>query len=267
MENYVQENVTSQIFESKSSKSKFYSQIFLYFGLGILLTAVTCILVSVAFSQIWPMSIISDGIVYINEESMMAYTVMLIVSFIALFVLSLVITFKSLKNSGSLVVPYVLYSIVMGIMLSSVSFFVGDLYIIGEALLITALLFLGMCGVGYLTHNKLATWAKVMIGLSIFVVLFCLLNFVLIPFTIFGGNYVAFEASMWIYMLTEVIVFALFLVLTAFDMARIRKIAENGAGSKNIALYCALNLYCDFINLFIYVLRILILLVGSSRNN
>ena len=267
MENYVEQNPASKVFDDQISKSKFYTQIFLYFGLGILLTAVVCLVVSWAFNSIWPISQVIDGVLVLNEETLMTYTVLTVVSAVALLIISFVITFKSLRGKGSILVPYVLYAILMGVLLSSFTFYVGDTYIIGEALLITALLFLGMCGIGYLTHNKLATWTKVVIGFSIALILFSLLNLVFIPFVIFGGNWAAFEGYAITYLITEGIIFLLFLVMTAYDMARIRTIAERGYGSKNLALYCALNLYSDFITIFIYVLRILITIAASSKRN
>ena len=267
MESYVEQNPASKVFDDQISKSKFYNQIFLYFGLGILLTAVVCLLASWAFTSIWPISQVIDGSLVINEETLWTYMSITIVSALVLIVLSFVISFKSLRGSGSILVPYVLYSIVMGVLLSSFTFFVGDTYIIGEALLITALLFIGMCGIGYLTHNRLATWAKVVIGFSFAVILLSLLNLVFIPFVVFGGNFAAYEGYIVTYLITEGVVFGLFLILTAFDMARIRTIAERGYGSKNLALYCALNLYSDFITLFVYVLRILVTIAASSRNN
>ncbi len=265
MESYVEQNPASKVFDDQVSKSKFYSQIFLYFGLGILLTAVVCLIVSWAFNSIWPISTIIDGELILNEETLGVYVGLIIASSLALLILSFVITFKSLKGSGSILVPYVLYSMIMGLLLSSFTFFVGDTYIIGEALFITALIFLGMCGIGYLTHNKLATWAKVAIGLSLTVVLLSLLNLVFIPFVVFGGNFAAYEGYIITYLITEGVVLLLFIVMTAFDMARIRTIAERGYGSKNLALYCALTLYSDFITLFIYVLRILVTIAASSR--
>ena len=49
-------------------------------------------------------------------------------------------------------------------------------------------------------------------------------------------------------------------------MARIRRVAENGGGDENLALFFAMNLYLDFINIFIYVLRFLIVSVANKDN-
>jgi FtsH-binding integral membrane protein len=49
--------------------------------------------------------------------------------------------------------------------------------------------------------------------------------------------------------------------LTAFDAQKIRQMAESGVGSqgpgKNLAIWGALTLYLDFVNLFLYVLKII----------
>ena len=70
MESYVEQNPASKVFDDQVSKSKFYGQIFLYFGLGILLTAVVCLIVSWAFNSIWPISTIIDGELILNEETL-----------------------------------------------------------------------------------------------------------------------------------------------------------------------------------------------------
>ena len=96
MENYVEQNPASKVFDDQISKSKFYTQIFLYFGLGILLTAVVCVLVSWAFNSIWPISENINGSIVLNEETLRVYLGVLVASSLVLLVLSFVITFKSL---------------------------------------------------------------------------------------------------------------------------------------------------------------------------
>lgn len=59
----------------------------------------------------------------------------------------------------------------------------------------------------------------------------------------------------------------LFLAITAYDMQVIRKnyalTLEDGEMEKKVSIMGALNLYLDFINIFLYVLRLL----GSRSNN
>ena len=154
----------------------------------------------------------------------------------------------------------------MGILLSSISFYISNLYIIGLALFVTSVLFLSMCGIGFISHQKINIAFRVVISLLICVGVLCLVNFVILPFAIFGGNYEAASAYMWIYWIIEIVMLVVFLLYTAIDMARIRHAAENGGGNDNLALFFALNLYLDFINIFMYVLRFLIIALSNKDN-
>ncbi|MDP9227508.1 MAG: Bax inhibitor-1/YccA family protein [Actinomycetota bacterium] len=67
--------------------------------------------------------------------------------------------------------------------------------------------------------------------------------------------FVANEALYWITTYAGVIIFA---VLTAYDMQKLAKIQREGAGENEgrLAIFGALALYLDFINLFLFLLRI-----------
>ena len=68
-------------------------------------------------------------------------------------------------------------------------------------------------------------------------------------------------------MLISYVGVALFLGLTAWDMQRIRAFYYQSAGDAtltgNLAVYGAFELYLDFINIFLYILRIM----GNSSSN
>ena len=70
------------------------------------------------------------------------------------------------------------------------------------------------------------------------------------------------EAIGWI---SSFVTFGAILLFVSFDMAQVKKIAEAGAGSKNICLYCALQLYVDFMYIFMQVLRILIVIYNNKN--
>jgi len=57
----------------------------------------------------------------------------------------------------------------------------------------------------------------------------------------------------WIITYAGVIIFT---GLVAYDTQKIKRIAQNGMSSDKVAVIGALSLYLDFINLFIYLLRI-----------
>jgi FtsH-binding integral membrane protein len=58
----------------------------------------------------------------------------------------------------------------------------------------------------------------------------------------------------------------IFVVLTAYDSQKIKQMMlqapDAGEGMQKLALLGALSLYLDFINLFLYLLRI----IGSNRD-
>ena len=266
MEKSIQ-NPSESVFSDSLTRSEFYGKVFLYFGLGILISSVFAILIGFIFNKVYPMyEFTENGTIIQNTASLNAYMILTIVSGIGLLVTSIFISFRTLRNKKSIFFPYLLYATFMGVLLSSCSYYieVGP-YTIGLALLITSICFLSMCALGYITHQKMHIWFRIFISLIIVGLLLCLTNFIIIPFAIYGGNYDAFYASMWIYWVSEVVILLAYLAITAFDMARIRKIAESGAGSDNLALYCALNLYSDFVILFLYILRF-IGLASSKRD-
>jgi hypothetical protein len=63
---------------------------------------------------------------------------------------------------------------------------------------------------------------------------------------------------MWLTTFAGILIFA---ALTAYDTQKLKTMYANGAGG-NLALRGALTLYLDFINMFLFLLR----LFGQGRN-
>ena len=59
-----------------------------------------------------------------------------------------------------------------------------------------------------------------------------------------------------------ILLIILFLGVTAYDVQKIKRLENSGLKEENIAIYGALQLYLDFINIFIELLR----LFGRSRD-
>lgn len=122
-----------------------------------------------------------------------------------------------------------------------------------EAFLFAAALFVGCAIIGKFTKLDLTRFSGLFMGALIALVVMSLLS-LFIPFLRNG-------------LLMGYLGLGIFLALTAFDVQRISKFYyEMGEGTikENIAVYGAFELYLDFINVFLYVLRIL---GGSSRNS
>ena len=117
---------------------------------------------------------------------------------------------------------------------------------IASVFFITAGMFLAMSLIGYFTRLDLTRLGSLLFMALIGVVIASVVN-------IFLGS----ETLYWIISYVAVVVFV---GLTAYDTQKIKEmLAEYGQADEmghKLALYGALTLYLDFINLFLYLLRI-----------
>jgi uncharacterized protein len=141
------------------------------------------------------------------------------------------------------------YSALNGLTLS-VIFFAYTSASIASTFFITAGTFGAMSAWGYFTKRDLSGWGNFLFMALIGLILASVVN-------IFWAN----SGLYWIVTYAGVLIFV---ALTAYDTQQIKRmIAEvrDEAGERRVAIYGALRLYLDFINLFLYLLRIL----GSRR--
>lgn len=255
--NFDNNYVDMSFLNDKVKKSSFYGKVFLYFGLGILVTSAVTIGLSLLFSTLDYASI------------MMFYSIFLVVSLIAMIIINFQIVTRLTRSNGkSILVPYIAYAVIYGVLFGCIAGLLQDPLVIGVSLGITALVFLGMCGIGYLTHNKINIFLKITSILTMVILLLALVNLVIFPFALFGGNYQLYFAQGGIYWLIEGIFFIVFLLYTIIDFARIRQIAEAGVhkGATNLTIYCAFTIYADFIVLFTYILRFVLIALANRDN-
>ncbi len=140
---------------------------------------------------------------------------------------------------------FVLYSVLNGLTLS-VIFIVYTATSIAGTFFISAGMFGAMSIFGYVTKKDLSSWGSILTMLLIGLVIALVVN-IFLKSTTFN----------WIISIVGVIVFTL---LTAYDTQKIKNIlsgAEADEHSKKVALIGSLALYLDFINLFLYLLRLL----------
>ncbi len=141
-----------------------------------------------------------------------------------------------------------LYAALNGVMLSSV-FLLFRLETIYTAFLTTALTFAGMSAVGYFTKSDLSRMGSFLLMALLGLIIATVVNIFLSSSTLDA-------------IITYVGVF-IFVGLTAYDTQKVKRMlqaADEGVpglvDTRKIALMGALNLYLDFINLFLYILRI-----------
>ncbi len=110
---------------------------------------------------------------------------------------------------------------------------------------ITALMFGSLAAWGYFTDIDLTRLGPILIGALIGLILATIVNIFFASSTLY-----------WITTYAGVIIFA---GLTAYDMQKLKKISEQGVSGtdgQRLSIYGALSLYLDFINLFLFLLRI-----------
>jgi FtsH-binding integral membrane protein len=140
---------------------------------------------------------------------------------------------------------FVLYSVINGAMLSSI-FLVYTQSSITTVFFITAGTFGAMALVGYTTKTDLTTMGKYLFMALIGLIIATLVNL--------------FLKSSGMTMILSYVGVLIFVGLTAYDSQKIKEMLlqapDAGEGAQKLALLGALTLYLDFINLFIYLLRI-----------
>lgn len=162
--------------------------------------------------------------------------------------LLLVIGLGAGVNKMSLTVAttlFIVYSVLNGVMLSSI-FFVYRLGSITTVFLITAATFGVMSLYGYVTQKDLTSWGRLLMMALIGLIVATIVN--------------VFVASPGLTLIASYVGVLVFVGLTAYDTQRIKQMfltaPDAGEHMQKYALLGALNLYLDFVNLFLYLLRI-----------
>ena len=162
------------------------------------------------------------------------------------FAFILLINFGINKLSvTALMLSYIAYSIVMGMSLSFI-FLVYDFGVITQVFFITAGLFGVMALVGYTTKTDLTKMGGILMMALFGMIIASLVNF--------------FMHSASMDYLISCIGVLVFTGLTAYDVQKIKRIGagvEYGtAPATKLAILGALSLYLDFVNLFLFLLRV-----------
>lgn len=228
----------SKIQNAKASLSQVlpYAKIFLFFGIGLVITG-----------------IIGYGLPYLLDAlkaGQTAYTVMLVISAIAVLPLSLIISFKGF-NPNSIAVPicYFLYTVAFGVMMSSILWMLdASTAILAFAITGGVMLLMGIMGI--LVGPKMNSVLMVALTAMFGAMILTLIN-------LFVWN----ETIYWI---TSFVIFGVVLLFTAFDFYHVKRIVNNSGNiiGRNLAIYCAYIFYSDFIYIF---LRVALILANNKR--
>ena len=149
-------------------------------------------------------------------------------------------------SMGTATVLFILYSVLMGVTMSSI-FMVYTMSSIASTFFITAGTFLAMSIIGFVTRLDLSRIGSILLMALIGLIIASVVNIFLHSETLY-----------WIVSFAGVLIFV---GLTAYDTQKIKEMVANygvadDMGHK-LALFGALTLYMDFVNLFLHLLRIL----------
>ena len=174
---------------------------------------------------------------------------LIIAELIMVIILSARINKMSFVAAG---IVFVIYSIVNGLTLSSI-LIVYTMESVASTFFITAGTFAAMAIVGTVTKKDLSSIGQILFMALIGLILATIVNIFL-------------KSSMMSYIISYVGV-AVFVGLTAYDAQKIKNLIHQygtdlSDDNMKLALMGSLSLYLDFINLFLYLLRIF----GSRRN-
>ena len=140
---------------------------------------------------------------------------------------------------------FVLYSVINGATLSFI-FAIYTMSSIASVFFITAGTFAVMAVIGYTTKKDLTSMGKILFMALIGIIIATVVNI--------------FLKSTGLQMIVSYLGVLIFVGLTAYDSQKIKQMLlmapDAGEGAQKIALLGALSLYLDFVNLFIYLLRI-----------
>lgn len=251
------ENVRSKPYDASGRvSSRFYGAVFGYMFLGLLITAAVSLgwsyFVVSAFA-----SVDSDGYVTFSNTGLMWIVGVCIASAVGCYLTSIVNNVYAIKTEKAPWVGFLLYAIFIGFAFSTFILTGIDFATMGEAFALTAIAFGAMFLIARFSKANLAWWSLLGLGLlaaagmmAMFWWIIYLLN-PLSPTNLFFG------------IVISAIVLVASLLITAFDCWKMKRIIASGNDNRNLALFCAFDLYTDFLMVFI---RILYLLAFASSN-
>ena len=218
-------------FEMTASSNKLLRSSFLYMILGLLVTFLV------------PVYMIFFNNNLINFV-IRGYYAILIAEVILVMVLSARIEKISPMSAKIL---FFIYSILNGLVFSMIGLAVGDIFLIGYTLAITIVMFGLLAIYGYTTKEDLSNYGGYLKTSLLTLLIVSVLNIFL-------------KAPMlyWIVSIGGVVVFS---ALTVYDVNKIKQLAYRISDGdpemvEKLGIIGALELYLDFINIFLYLLRI-----------
>ena len=231
-------NYTTAQAQSQSMIASLFKSLYMQMAAALTLTGITAYFLSQSY----------DFMAFIFNNPSMLW----IVFFAQLGVVIWLSTRVMRMSMGAATLLFVLYSVLTGVTFTTI-FLAFDLGTIATTFFVTAGTFLAMSLIGYATKMDLSRVGNVLYMMLIGLLIATVVNI-----------FVASSTLYWIITYAGVIIFV---GLIAYDTHKIKQLfLEYGSADESgqkLALLGALTLYLDFINLFLFLLRIF---GGSSRD-
>ncbi len=168
--------------------------------------------------------------------------------FLLLAELVTVIAFSALLTRakyGVVVAMYLFYATLTGVSLS----YIFALYNMGSIVLCfaaTCVSFGVMALIGQVTKRDLSVFGRLFFAGLVGLIIMSIIGI--------------FVWSTWLEVVISIVGLILFLGITAFDTQRMQRVFESGSANnelmKKYSVYFAMQLYLDFINIFVYIVRL-----------
>lgn len=225
-------NYASSTTATQSMVSALFKSLYMQMAAALTVTGLTAYLLA-GSASFWNMLATNPSMVWIL--------------FIAQIGLVIWLSARVMKMSmASATMLFIAYSVLTGVTLSSI-FLVYSLGTIATTFFVTAGTFFVMSLVGYTTRMDLSRVGNVLYMMLIGLIIATVVNL--------------FVASSTLYWITTYAGVIIFVGLIAWDTQKLRTLfVQYGTadeGGQRLALLGALTLYLDFINLFLFLLRIL----------
>ena len=177
-----------------------------------------------------------------------AYYIVLSIGLVAVLILSFVgnLVIARTKSKPLAITVFCLFAIAMGIWISPLVV-LYDLQTLGLSLLVTSGVFGLMALYGAVTKRDLSKFGSFLMMLLLGAIFISIINI-----------FIANSTLDWI---LSYVTLAIYIGFIAFDVQRVKNIAQTNQGTTNIALLMALNLYIDFVYVFIRIVN----LIGNSK--
>ena len=213
---------------TESTSMTFLNQVYAWMASGLLITAVVAYVVAnsmelllFSFQYRWILFIAQLGLVFVLAGRI-----------------------NTLSHSAATGM-FLIYSALMGMTLSGI-LVIYTSESIASVFVITAGTFGAMSLYGYTTKRDLSGMGSMLFMALLGIIIASFVNF-----------FLRSEGLMWLLTYAGVLIFV---ALTAYDTQKLKKMAEQFAGdeeaTKKFAIFGALTLYLDFLNLFIRLLQI-----------